>query len=65
MVLVPLVMMKPLNGDAWKLVALELKEEWNNIDLNPKMECTKIVAEPKKEEDSKAIGNWKLLIETS
>jgi len=65
MLLEPLVMMKPLNGDAWKLVALEPKEEWNNIDLNPKMECKKIVAKPKKKENSKAIGNWKLLVETS
>jgi hypothetical protein len=65
MLLEPLVMMKPLNGDAWKLVALEPKEEWNNIDFNPKMECRKIVAKPKKKENSKAIGNWKLLVETS
>jgi hypothetical protein len=65
MVLVPLVMMKPWNGDAWKFLALKPKEEWNNIDFNPKMECKKIVTKPKKGEDSKAIGNWKLLVETS
>jgi hypothetical protein len=29
------------------------------------MECRKIVAKPKKKENSKAIGNWKLLVETS
>jgi hypothetical protein len=29
------------------------------------MECTKIVAKPKKEEDKKTRGNWKLLVETS
>ncbi len=31
----------------WKLV-VEPKEEWNNIDLNPRMECTKIVVKPPK-----------------
>jgi hypothetical protein len=29
------------------------------------MECTKIVVEPKKEKDSKAIENWKLLAKAS
>jgi len=34
--------------------------------LKPKMEWTKIIAKPpKKKKDSKAIGNWKLLVETS
>jgi hypothetical protein len=28
------------------------------------MECTKIVVEPQKKEDSKAIENWKLLAKT-
>jgi len=32
-VLIPLVTMKPLNGDVWKLVTLKPEEEWNNIDL--------------------------------
>ncbi len=39
----PLAMMKPLNGNVRKLVALEPKEEWNNINLNPKMEHINIV----------------------
>jgi hypothetical protein len=29
------------------------------------MECTKIVVEPKKEKDLKAIENWKLLAKAS
>jgi hypothetical protein len=39
----PLAMMKPLNGNARKLTALEPKEKWNNINLNPKMEHINIV----------------------
>jgi hypothetical protein len=39
----PLAMMKPLNGNARKLATLEPKEEWNNINLNPKMERISIV----------------------
>jgi len=39
----PLAMMKPLNGNVRKLAALEPKEEWNNINLNPKMEHINIV----------------------
>jgi hypothetical protein len=35
--------MKPLNGNARKLATLEPKENWNNMNLNPKMERTKIV----------------------
>jgi len=57
-------MMKPLNVDVWKFAALEQKEEWNNINLNPKMEHTMIV-KTKKKEDWKAIANWKILVETS
>jgi len=40
--------MKPLNVDVRKLGALEPKEEWNNINLNPKMEHTMIVKTKKK-----------------
>ncbi len=39
----PLAMMKPLNGNARKLAALEPKEEQNNINLKPKMERINIV----------------------
>jgi len=38
----PLAMMKPLNGNARRFAALE-PNEWNNINLNPKMECINIV----------------------
>jgi hypothetical protein len=39
----PLAIMKPLNGNAWKLIVLEPKEDWNNINLNPKMERINIL----------------------
>ncbi len=50
-VLIPLVTMKPLNGEV----------KWNNIDLNQKWSGQRLQQNhPKKKKDSKAIGNWKL-----